>query len=304
MTQNFHLKNLKTLPYGSASCVIDPDQQNVVYNLISKAVQDKCLDDITIQDRFLEKYFQWLHTSQLNEFKNLDKFSVKAYSNGTTEGFDKFYLRNSTRRFRCFRGEYMYHGASWKLYFPNWKYIDDEPIDKNDAVIISLPFGDTGNQHISMLEMLDTCSQLGVPVLIDCAFVGICQNINFDFDHPAITDITFSLSKAFPVANLRIGMRLTRDDCDDGLLIHNKTNYNNRLGAAVGLDLISQYSIDWNVERWHDQQLEFCKQLNIVPSNTIIFGLGDENYQQYNRGGSANRLCLARYLYNRVLPND
>jgi hypothetical protein len=301
MTQNFHLK---TLSYGGASCVIDPDQQNVVYNLISKVVQDRCLDDTTIQDRFLEKYFQWLHNSQLNAFKNLNKFSVKAYSNGTTEGFDKFYLKNSARRFRCFRGEYMYHSASWKLYFPNWKYINDGPIDKNDAVIISLPFSDTGNQHSGMTEVLDTCGQLGVPVLIDCAFVGICQNINFDFDHPAITDITFSLSKSFPVANLRIGMRLTRDDCDDGLLIHNKINYNNRLGAAVGLELISQHSVDWNVEHWRDQQLKFCKQLNIVPSNTVIFGLGDENYQQYNRGGSTNRLCLARYLYNRILPND
>lgn len=304
MPQQFHLKNLKTLPYGGASCVIDNAQQAVVYNAITNSINNKCLEDTKIQDQFLDTYFQWIKSSHLNQFKNLDKFTVKAYSNGTTEGFDKFYLRNNKRRFRCFRGEYMYHGASWKSCFPDWKYIDDEAIDSNDAVVISLPFSDTGNQHVRMIDVLETCDQLGVPVLVDCAFVGICHNIDFDFDHPCVTDITFSLSKTFPVANLRIGMRLTREDHDDGLLVHTKTNYNNRLGAAVGIQLLSTYSVDWNMEKWHHQLLNFCKQLDITPSNTVIFGLGDEKYQEYNRGGPTNRLCLAKYLSQGILPND
>jgi hypothetical protein len=304
MTQSFHLKNLKTLSYGGASCVIDPVQTAAVYASIGRAVDTQCLDDTAVQNRFLDTYYQWIQCGQLNQFKNLDKFAVKAFSNGTTEGFDKFYLRNGHRRFRCFRGEYMYHGASWKLYSPAWRFIEDEPLYSNDAVVISLPFSDTGNQHSKMDEMLDRCKFLGIPVLVDCAFVGICQNINFDFDHPAITDITFSLSKTFPVANLRIGMRLTRDDNDDGLLVHTKTNYNNRLGAAVGLDLIAKYSVDWNVERYQEQQITLCQELDIIPSNTVIFGLGDERYQQYNRGSKTNRLSLAKWLYSGILPND
>ena len=198
----------------------------------------------------------------------------------------------------------MYHGASWKMYFPNWCYLNDHDLNSNDAVVISLPFSDTGNVHVDTQTILDRCTELGIPVLIDCAFVGICANIDFDFDQPCITDIVFSLSKTFPVANLRIGMRLTRIDDDDSLLVHKKTNYTNRLGAAVGLDLIQEFSVDYTHERWHKQQLNFCTQLGIIPSKSVIFGLGDHLYQQYNRGNLTNRMCMSRYLKYGELPSD
>ena len=300
----FHLKNLKTLNYGGASSVIDLDMNKCVQDSIVRAVQNQCLDDPLIQDQFVDQYSQWIIASRLNQFQNLDQFPIRAYSNGTTESFDKFYLKHHTRRFRCFRGEYMYHGASWKTYFPGWCYLNDQDLDANDAVIISLPFSDTGNIHPDTQRILDRCSKLGIPVLIDCAFVGICAKIEFDFDQPCITDIVFSLSKTFPVANLRVGMRLTRVDDDDSLLIHKKTNYTNRLGAAVGLYLIEQYNVDYNYQTWAEQQLVFCKQLNVVPSNSVIFGLGDQQYQQYNRGNQTNRLSLARYLKSGQLPHD
>lgn len=301
---NFHLVNLKGLPYGGASCVIDEELSQRVVDSVTKVIKDRCLDSGLVQDQFVDTYQRWIIGSQLNQFKNLDQFKIAAYSNGTTESFDKFYLKNSTRRFRCFRGEYMYHGASWKMYFPNWCYLNDHDLDRNDAVVISLPFSDTGNVHVDTQTILDRCTELGIPVLIDCAFVGICANIDFDFDQPCITDIVFSLSKTFPVANLRIGMRLTRIDDDDSLLVHKKTNYTNRLGAAVGLDLIQEFSVDYTHERWHKQQLNFCTQLGIVPSKSVIFGLGDHLYQQYNRGNLTNRMCMSRYLKYGELPSD
>ena len=45
----------------------------------------------------------------------------------------------------------------------------------------------------------------------------MCKGIEFDFNHSAIKVVAFSLSKAFPVSRLRIGMRLTREDDDDPL---------------------------------------------------------------------------------------
>lgn len=298
------LKNLKSLPFGGASCVIDADMDLQVQECMIEAVNDNCLTDLGIQDLFVTKYFEWLQGSRLNNFKNLDQFSVLAYSNGTTEAFDKFYINHHARRFRIFRGEYMYHSATWKNSHPDWKYIEDEALVAGDAVIVSMPFSDTGNVHPRLGQILDQCLGLDIPVLIDCAFVGICKNIEFDFGHPAISDITFSLSKTFPVANLRIGMRCQRQDLDDGLLIHQKTNYNNRLAASVGLKLISKYSVDHNVMRYKEHQIRLCQDLDVVPSNTVIFGLGDSRYQQYNRGGSTNRLSLARWLRMGQLPND
>ena len=305
MTVQPAMNNLKTLNFGGASSVIDPEMLSIVYDIIfDLANQGQFLQDLEIQNKFLSDYQAWIQASQLNQLSGLDQFPIAAFSNGTTESFDKFYLKNSTRRFRCFRGEYMYHQAAWRNYFPTWKYIEDEPLAAGDAVVISMPFSDTGEIHHESMSVLDQCDALGISVLIDCAFFGICQDIKFNFDRPCISDITFSLSKSFPVANLRIGMRLTRTDDDDSLLVHNKTNYNNRLACAVGVQLLKTCTADYNVNTWRKTQLKFCEQLGVVPSRSVVFGLGGPEFSKYNRGGKTNRLCFAKYLYSGTLPRD
>lgn len=296
------LPNLKGLPYGGAGVIIDPTIFDQVTNLINPKNAASWLNDPHINEKFLEKYRAWIAGSQKNRMYGLDNFNISCYSQGTTEAFDKFYLANNNRRFRCFRGEYMYHQAAWRNYFSNWKFIDDQPIDKNDAVIISLPFSDTGDIHPETDNVLDECDRLGVPVLIDSAFFGICQNINFNYNRDCITDITFSLSKTFPVSNIRIGMRLSKIDNDDSLLVYNKSLYTNRLGAGLGLQLLDKWSADYACDSWTTQQSIFCNQLQVLPSPTVIFGLGDTTWSAYNRGGKTNRLCFSKHFYNKSLP--
>jgi hypothetical protein len=292
----FHLPNLKSLPFGGASSISDPDLVAIIRETICRLVDDGCLDNTEVQEKFVCRYRDWIGHSNNNSFLNLDQWSVLAFSNGTTEAFDKFYINNHLRRFRICRGEYMYHGAVWKNSNPNWAYIEDAPLQRGDAVIISLPFSDTGTVHKDLDKILCSCMDLDVPVLVDCAFIGICGNIEFDFGHPAITELVFSLSKAFPVANLRIGMRAQRKDNDDGLLVYQKTNYTNRLGAALGLWLIEHYNVDYNYNKYRKKQLEFCSQLNVCPSDSVIFGIGDHEWQHYNRGGDTNRLCFSKWF--------
>ena len=290
------LPNLKLLPFGGAGAVDSPELHELVRKYTVESVG--ALDDATVHQRFVEQYVQWIKASKLNTLNGIDAFPIAAFSNGTTEAFDKFYLKNNQRRFRCFRGEYMYHAGTWKNYH-QWSYMDQDDLRENDALVLSLPFSDSGNIHPATEQTLDRCFELGIPVLIDCAFFGLCAKINFNLDHLAITDLTFSLSKAFPVANLRIGMRLTRVDDDDSLLIYNKTNYVNRLGASVGLKVLNSMTADTNWTRWHTVQEQFCQELNVKPSKTVIFGLAEgDAFKEYNRGGSGNRLCFYRRLAN------
>jgi hypothetical protein len=248
-------------------------------------------------DGFCQAYLAWIKTTQENVIRGLDNFPILAYSNGTTEAFDKFYMKNNTRRFRCYKGEYMYHQATWRNCWPNWKFIEDASLDPNDAVVISLPFSNTGNEHPSTQQLLTFCSDLGIPVLVDCAYFGVCSQIMFDFDYDCITDITFSMSKAFPVAYHRIGMRLTRIDDDDPLLVSNKIGYTNRYSAELGKQLLTMQTPDHMVELYRGKQEEFCKHLGIQPSKTVLFGLDTENkYPEYNRGAPVNRLSLHKYL--------
>lgn len=287
--------NLKGLPYAPAECVLEAEQIQSVITAI-KSVADT-FDSAGIVSQFCDTYHSWILSTKNNTVQGLDRFSQRDYSLGTSEAFDKFYIRHHNRRFRCFRGEYLYHTLAWHQQRMTWAWLDDEDVKPNDAVIVSLPFADLGNVHPAYTNaLLNRCLQLDVPVLVDCAFFGICANIDFDFSHAAITDVCFSLSKTFPVNNMRIGMRYST--VNDTMTIYNSTGYVNRLGAAVGLDLVSLRSPDFAYQKWHDQQVKFCDQMNVLPSNTVIFGIdNDHRYDQYNRGMlHTNRLCFSRYF--------
>jgi hypothetical protein len=298
------IPNLKMLPYGGASAVIDPYMDQAIDHINRSHLLSQWLNDLTIHTRFLKQYRSWITSTTRNQLTGLDQFPISCYSLGTTESFDKFYLRHSSRRFRCFRGEYMYHAASWRNLPSDWKYIEDAPLDANDAVVLSTPFSDTGNVHPETDRLLDECDRLSIPVLIDSAFFGLCQNINFNYDRPCVTDVVFSLSKTFPVSHVRIGMRLTRVDDDDSLLVHHKTSYINRFGCGLGIELLNQWGPDYNCEKWGNVQKRLCDELGVIPSNTVIFGIDSGRYPQYNRGRDTSRLCLAKNLYSGILEHD
>jgi hypothetical protein len=298
------LVNLKGLPYGGAQYVPSPDRERFVRQAIRSSADS--LWQPSIQDEFLSTYREWIANTKLNTIIGLDKFPVAVVTQGTTEGFDKFYLKNSSGRLRYFKGEYMYHQVAGRQYFNETsKFIEDEELTVNDVVVISLPFSDTGNEHPGMQELLTRCTELKIPVLLDCAYLGICSGIEFNLDYDCITDVTFSLSKTFPVPHLRIGMRLTRVDDDDALLVTNKTQYVNRLSVAVGTALMNHWSVDTIPALYATTQQEFCKTLGVDPSKCVIFGIDTgTNWSQYNRGGPTNRLCFAKYLHLKQLPFD
>lgn len=284
----------RSLPFGHSAAILDPNCLKLLDNF--KPNLSEVLLDISVVDKFLEEYFHWIKHSQNHNLYGIDDFKYKTYSLGTTEAFDKFYIRNRLRRFRCFRTEYMYHQLAWRNSWPNWKYIEDDALRENDAVVISLPFADTGDKHHLNDEVLNQCDKLGIPVLIDCCYFSISSGINIDLSHSCISDVTFSLSKAFPVAHARIGMRLTREDDDDTMFVYQKSNYNNRIGAALGLELIRNFSCDYIPRTYKSKQEEFCHFLEVIPSKTVLFGIGISNWTEYNRGGFTNRLSLHKFL--------
>ena len=285
--------NIKDLDFSAAASIQDKQTLDV----LSTPVDTDVLNDIELVEDFVQQYKSWISTSTNNKFIGLDNYQYACYSAATSEAFDKFYMKNSSKRFRCFRGEYIYHKIAWRDKFA-WAYIDDDELRTGDAVIISLPFADTGNKHISYDEVLDTCERLDIPVLIDCCYFGVCSDIEFNLNYECITDVAFSLSKAFPVAHARIGMRLTKEDNDDTLFAYNKPGlmYTNRLTASLGKRFITEFSPDYMYNTYREKQLEYCQLTSTTPSNTVFFGIGDENWQKYNRGTDTNRLSFHRYL--------
>lgn len=290
----------KDKPFGNAFAIEDSKVIDVLNSAIH--ISDIVKDD-TVHTRFLIKYREWIQSTRNNTISGLEQFSYACFTNATTEAFDKFYAKHSTRRFRFFKGEYVYHRLSCRNNNYDWSYIEDSTLDKNDVVIISLPFSDTGNKHTQLDDILDTCNTLGIPVLLDCAYFGICSGLDFNFTHKCIKEITFSLSKTFYSAHIRIGMRLSRHDDDDPLFVTNKMGYVNRISAQIGINLLDHLGPDYIFGKYRQRQLDYCNILGVKSSNCVLFGIGDDRWNDYNRDRETNRLSFHKFLADDCTSN-
>jgi len=253
-----------------------------------------------IKRRFVETYPTWMF--EPFDFQNTDLLTEACFTQGTTESFAQFYIRYKDKRLRIARGEYFYHQMMKGLrYEDNFAWLDDEPISKGDVVLLSLPFADTGGVFFNTTEILDQCDKLGVPVMLDLAYlnltVGKALNYQIDFARPCIEYVVSSLSKVFPVENMRIGIRLQKVKAEDQLYVINEENYNyiNLMSAYVGTAMMEKFSANWVYNKYSSKQQEMCQQLDLYPSPCVPFGTDyHDRYSQFNRGGLSNRLCFSR----------
>jgi histidinol-phosphate/aromatic aminotransferase/cobyric acid decarboxylase-like protein len=288
------LPNLKNKPYGGAWSIHNSEVLAFV------KIHHKPYSNTDVQ-QFLQDYSQWMcggHT-----IHGIDQFKHLAYANGTTEVFDKFYLKHTDKRLRLWPGEYFYHQIQGREIFKKFAWINEGPIKQNDVVVVSMPFANTGGIPDGYQQVLEQCEILNVPVMIDMAYLNISKSANFNVDFKCITTIATSLSKVFPVETLRIGMRLEREFIDDTLsaYINQDNPYMNHSAAHVGHRLISNYSSQWVWKTYFQQQHDMCAKLNIAPSNCVIFGVDHKgDYPEYSRGSTKNRLCFSRIWDKRI----
>ena len=252
---------------------------------------------------FVKNFTDWIGISSLAAYD-------ADFSNGTTQSFDSFYFRHRVKRFRCYVGEYFYHLKTWQSNSVNWSFItDSDPLTRGDAVVLSMPFCDTGNiQHVNTIKL---CESLEIPVLIDMCYYPLAKPFDVDLTSTTIDTVSFSLSKIFPVANFRIGVRYTKKDIFDGQKLHHTIGYNNVLSAHVGQQLIQHYAADYIYKTYCQQQHEVCEFLEIEPSESAIFGLGNDTWNMFSRSNLINeyqlgfdplmfqnRICLVPFFEN------
>lgn len=266
-------------------------------------------DDIISE--FQNSFAYWIRKNTLNTCKGLEHLEPDL-SQGATQAFESFYLRHRGRKLKLFAGEYLYHlVVARDLGIPCSFINDADDIMVNDCVVLSVPFCDTGDTPNNLEVLLEKCDGLGVPVLLDCAYYTISKGIHIDLNHDCIDTVTFSLSKTFPIAHARVGMRFIRPGIADGQKLHSKINYDNRLSAGVGLHFIHKFSSDHVYLKHCDFYTEIIKFLGLKSSQTIIFADGSDEWQQYGRRDILNaygleqdqsmyrnRVCVTELLEN------
>ena len=283
---NQALPNHRNKIYGGAWPVPDPD---ILEYLMTTSIN-------STHNEFVNDYFQWF--ANPHNINGIEKFNSLSYCNGTTEAFDKFYHKHMHRKLRFLRGEYFYHQIMAKRFFKESSFIDEpNDISNDDVVVMSVPFSDTGNVPEHYDDIMTQCEKNNVPVLLDMAYISLAVKLDINVDYQCIDTITTSLSKVFPVAHWRIGMRMQKENIDDTLDAYEMNSYLNTHAVNVGHQLIKQYPADYSFNKYRQQQLSFCNMLDIKPSDSFIFGIDQFNrHPEYNRGGPSNRFCFAKHF--------
>ena len=233
------------------------------------------------KEQFDEQIHNWIISTKENTISGLDKFNEHHIITGTTQAFDEAYWRYKDKRLRTYRGEYHYHRRILDLSYDKWGFIDTrypnndvaEPIDKNDWVIISMPFCGNGSVAPFLLETLDMCLEKNVPVLIDCAWFGTCYDIDIDVSHPAIKEVCFSLSKSLGMGHSRIGIRYS-NFVDGPIAVTNDYNHLTLVMAKIGIHQMNNFTCDFIPNKYLQIHKDLCQEFNLTETNCMHLALG------------------------------
>lgn len=239
----------------------------------------------------------------IKEFKNWSDLNRKMpvfldwpclITSGTTESFLDFNLCHKKRETFVLKGEYPYHCSLGATAVDSYT-----KIPSNQKLIISYPFSASGNIYPDFEKVLNYCTQKNIIVLIDCALLFISNIEILDFaKYECVERIAFSLSKNFSSGRFRSGVSLIRNiDKKSHLALVNEWSYINHLSLSIHIELMKRFDCSYIFNKYRKDQLEICQNLNVRPSDTVIFGLSEnEEHKSYSRSGFINRLCISDLL--------
>lgn len=258
-----------------------------------------------LKDEFLSTYTEWIRASKATPVTGLDAFPERYFVNGVTQSYDIFFFEHKGRRFRTLQGEYPYV----RLSVPDWTHVEADELRPGDALVMSAPFYADGSVPPRYRALLDRCEALGVPVMIDAAYFGTCYDAHFDYAHPAVEMLSFSLSKAFAVQSFRIGILFSKRPLPYLDEIQVQARYYNRVGAYVGVRLMRQFSADFVPSSYRDAQKRLCAELGVIPSRCVMLANLHEDDARFDAmlddprfekpvlpAGVRRRVCISGYL--------
>ena len=251
------------------------------------------------QDAFLLEFPEWIASSKLNSFRGLDidHFPHRVISLGTTQAFDwwHYIIASRGQRLRVFKGEYPYHRDVSSLGWNHEQYIENAPLDKNDAVIVSIPFSGTGDKPGRWKWLVEQCEELKIPIYVDCAWFGCCEDMEAKFGPAPIRAVAFSTTKSLSCGNWRAGMVFTREKYSS---LHLQTEWHHgiHLNTSIGLELIRNFGPDTIPNTYSKHANAVCEKFGLERSRTVHIAKGDDTWDEYSRDGTYNRINIRKHI--------
>jgi hypothetical protein len=277
---------------------IDHLHEQLIQNIISKKDYDwSCIDDSYNNDvsltaestrpiykKFKSLFQKHILSSTLNTITNLSTSARIDIILGCTQFIDNLHIKGPVQVLEM---EYVYHTRL------NCKLIPKTigTLEPKVPLILSVPYSAIGKQHPQMIEILDRCYKLSIPVHLDGAWITAAKNIHFNFAHPAIASLGISMSKGYGTSGWnRIGLRWSKSTEEDSITLMNDYVQINAYSVVIGNYILENTEPDhlWNTHG--DNHYKICNDFNLTSTDTIHMAKEGDS----TRGISP----LLRYLEN------
>ena len=276
----------------------DPVSTLEVRNFIDAVLQSATLDSIAkvTQNQYDLAWRTWLGGSAYNTVRGLGTMPFSSFAAGTTPAFGEFIARHPHRRVRVSRNDFVLTKILCHSWSRTWVPLEEDVLDQNDCVIVSQPFSGNGSLFPGWHQLMDQADKLSVPVFLDGSYFGISHGVQYDLSRPCITDFAVSLTKNLAGNSLRLGVRFTREQQDDGITAAAiGSDIFDRLGSHIALKLLEQFPHDWFVHQYRDHSFILCRKNGLTPTNVLTLGLGTSDMTQFQRGDFV-RACISDEL--------
>jgi hypothetical protein len=227
----------------------------------------------SLKEEFIDSIDKWILGSKLNNLKGLASFPHRDVIQGVTQQIEDLCLMK--RENLCvLKGEFHY-SRSISI---STREVEVSEIKRGDHVLISLPFSNSGLIHFEMSNLIEKVEKSGAFLHIDCAWLGCCRGISFDFSSLAIGSVSFSLSKSLGLGAHRIGIRYSREREAGMVTTLNDQNYLLDSPMWSGLKAMERFGVDYLQNRYYPIYKMVCERYNFEETNTIFVAI-DPSYE-------------------------
>ena len=266
---NFMAKSYSAeeISFAKPSPMVDEN----LYLFMNQCMTQNTADMPDLIENFKKKIEEYVFDNDINQLTGYEAFPRHDVCIGCTQYIDDLYQTYGYDNIMTLEKDYKYHSRLNS----NIKYYDVDSLVPGKQLLIAMPFPYTGDKHVTMNQLLDRCLELNIHVHIDSAWILASQNIEFNYNHPAIQSFAVSLSKGLALGSHRIGMRWSREETNGPITIMNNFHMNCKSLVWLGLQFMNQFEPGYLWKKYKNHYQKILKDFDLQPTKAIHLATKD-----------------------------
>ena len=227
-------------------------------------------------NEFLDKAQQWFKSTKVNQLTGWNAFPCVDIIMGCTHYIESLCSKNKWN-VQVIPKDYAYYSIMGK------QPTEIGQLKPGVPLIISLPNWYHGDIHPEWTVILKECEQKEIDIHVDCAWITVAKDFNFNFDHPNIKSFAMSMSKYNMTWN-RIGLRWSRQRTMDSCTLISTQEKYNEATTSCGAYIMDNMERDYGWNTYGKYHNQICKELDLLATNSIYVVKDKETKEPYSIG--------------------